>query len=170
MAKHWLSAIILAAASAAGPATAQVLGDDAAACGGAQGPAILATVTGLKDARGTVKLELYPANEADFLKDDKKLLAAGKVFRRVMVAAPGPGTARLCIRAPRPGRYALFFCHDRDGRRKFDFWVDGAGFPGNRRIGRSRPRLADALIQVGPGVTATTIRVQYLRGLGGFGF
>jgi uncharacterized protein (DUF2141 family) len=167
----WLSGIILAtAATAAMPAGAQVLGGDAAACGGGQGPAILATVTGLKDARGAIKLELYPANEADFLKDDKKLLAEGKVFRRITVAAPGAGTARLCLRAPRPGRYALFFGHDRDGKRKFDFWVDGAGFPGNRRIGRSRPKLADALIQVGPGVTATTIRVQYLRGLGGFGF
>ncbi|WP_375272808.1 DUF2141 domain-containing protein [Sphingomonas sp.] len=162
--------LLATAACGAGPAGAQVLGGDAAACAGGQGPAILATVTGLKDARGMVKLELYPANEADFLQDDKKLLAANKVFRRVTVAAPGPGTARLCIRAPRPGRYALFFGHDRDGRRKFDFWVDGAGFPGNRKIGRSRPRLADALIDVGPGVTATTIRVQYLRGLGGFGF
>ncbi len=171
MAKTWISGMLLAtAACGAGPAGAQVLGGDAAACAGGQGPAILATVTGLKDARGMVKLELYPANEADFLQDDKKLLAANKVFRRVTVAAPGPGTARLCIRAPRPGRYALFFGHDRDGRRKFDFWVDGAGFPGNRKIGRSRPRLADALIDVGPGVTATTIRVQYLRGLGGFGF
>ena len=159
-------------------ARAQILGGDAAACagasagakGGAQGPAILATVTGLKDARGTIKLELYPANEGDFLEDDKKLLAAHKVFRRITVAAPGSTVARLCIRVPRPGRYALFFGHDRDGKRKFDFWSDGAGFPGNRKIGRSRPKLADALIDVGPGVTATTIRVQYLRGLGGFGF
>lgn len=166
----WRVALIAAAGLASVPASAQVLGPDAAACNGGQGPAILATVTGLKDARGTIKLELYPANETDFLEDDKKLLAAGKVFRRITVAAPATSVARLCIRVPRPGRYALFFGHDRDGKRKFDFWSDGAGFPGNRKIGRSRPKLSDALIQVGAGVTQTTIRAQYLRGLGGFGF
>lgn len=166
----WRVALIAAAGLASVPASAQVLGPDAAACNGGQGPAILATVTGLKDARGTIKLELYPANETDFLEDDKKLLAAGKVFRRITVAAPATRAARLCIRVPRPGRYALFFGHDRDGKRKFDFWSDGAGFPGNRKIGRSRPKLSDALIQVGAGVTQTTIRAQYLRGLGGFGF
>ena len=176
MATIWLNGMVAAALAGAvvaatpSPARAQVLGGDAAACGGGQGPAILATITGLKDARGSIKLELYPANEVDFLKDDKELLAAHKVFRRITVAAPAGTTARLCIRVPRAGRYALFFGHDRDGKRKFDFWTDGAGFPGNRRIGRSRPKLADALIDVGAGVTATTIRVQYLRGLGGFGF
>jgi len=176
MATIWLNGMVAAALAGAAvaatpsPARAQVLGGDAAACGGGQGPAILATITGLKDARGSIKLELYPANEVDFLKDDKELLAAHKVFGRITVAAPAATAARLCIRVPRAGRYALFFGHDRDGKRKFDFWTDGAGFPGNRRIGRSRPKLADALIDVGAGVTATTIRVQYLRGLGGFGF
>ncbi|WP_019515263.1 DUF2141 domain-containing protein [Sphingomonas sp. Mn802worker] len=165
-----LSILAAIATLAAVPAGAQVLGQDAAACSGGQGPAILATITGVKDARGTIKLELYPANEADFLEDDKKLLAAGKVFRRITVPAPAGNVARMCIRVPRPGRYALFFGHDRDGKRKFDFWSDGAGFPGNRKIGRSRPKLSDALIQVGPGVTQTVIRAQYLRGLGGFGF
>lgn len=175
MAKGWRGGLIAgagiaAALVAAAPAGAQVLGPDAPACGGGQGSAILATITGLKDARGTIKLELYPANETDFLEDDKKLLAAGKVFRRITVAAPAGNVARMCIRVPKPGRYALFFGHDRDGKRKFDFWTDGAGFPGNRKIGRSRPKLTDALIQVGPGVTQTVIRAQYLRGLGGFGF
>jgi uncharacterized protein (DUF2141 family) len=70
---------------------------------------------------------------------------------------------------PRPGRWALFVGHDRDGKRKFNFWSDGAGFPSNRRIGRAKPKLADALIDVGPGITTTSVRMQYLRGLGGFG-
>ncbi|KTT74133.1 DUF2141 domain-containing protein [Sphingomonas endophytica] len=152
------------------PASAQVLGSDAAACTAGQGPAILATVTGLKDRRGTLKLELYPATEEDFLAGDDDLAKAGKFFRRITVNPPAGGDATICIRAPRPGRYALFFGHDRDGKRKFNFWSDGAGFPSNHRIGRARPKLADALIDVGPGVTRTVIRAQYLRGLGGFGF
>ena len=70
---------------------------------------------------------------------------------------------------PRPGRYALLVTHNRDGKNKFSFWSDGAGFPGNERIGRSRPKLAQAEVEAGAGITVATVRVQYLRGLGGFG-
>jgi uncharacterized protein (DUF2141 family) len=150
------------------PAGAQAIGADAAACNSGQGPAILANVTGLKDRRGTLKLELYPANEQDFLEKDGVLIRAGKTFRRISVAAPASGDARICIRVPRPGRWAIFAGHDRDGKNKFNFWSDGAGFPSNRKLGRAKPKLADSVIDVGPGVTQTTIRMQYLRGLGGF--
>jgi uncharacterized protein (DUF2141 family) len=70
---------ILAAAllMAATPADAQVLGSDAAACSAGGGSAILVQVTGLKDRKGRIKLELYPATEADFLKDDDNLVAEG---------------------------------------------------------------------------------------------
>lgn len=163
-------ALALGAATLPGAATAQVLGEDAAACTTRSGPAIQATITGLKDRRGTLKLELYPATEDDFLEHDNVLRKENKVFRRVSADPPASGNPVLCIRVPRPGRYALFFGHDRDGKRKFSFWTDGAGFPSNRKIGRARPKLNDAIIDVGPGVTTTTIRAQYLRGLGGFGY
>lgn len=171
MATRGLMTAVMAATTllAAPSAGAQVLGSDAAACTGGQGPAIRATITGLKDARGSVKLELYPANEEDFLAGDDDLAKRGKPFRRVTVAAPAGGSATVCIRAPHAGRWALFVGHDRDGKPKFNFWSDGAGFPSARKIGRSRPKLEDALIEVGNGVTPTTIRMQYLRGLGGFG-
>ncbi len=154
--------------SVAAPAHAGVLGSDSAACAGGAGPAIRANVSGLKDRIGELKLELYPANEADFLKADHDLVREGKVFRRVVVATPQSGSIALCIKAPTPGRYALLLTHNRDGRNKFDFWVDGAGFPSNVKLGRTRPKVSMALINVGPGVTVTDIRAQYLRGLGGF--
>ena len=157
-----------ARAAGAAPTRAQAIGPDAAACA-AGGPAIQATITGLKDRRGTLKLELYPANEQDFLADDNALIAAGKTFRRVSVAVPASGNPVVCIRVPRAGRYALFFGHDRDGKPKFNFMSDGAGFPSNQRLGRSRPKLSEALIDAGAGVTTTTIRAQYLRGFSGFG-
>lgn len=150
-------------------ASAQILGGDAAACARADGPAIQADITGLKDRKGSLKLELYPADEADFLKDDHDLIAAGKTFRRVSVPAPASGPTVMCIRVPRAGRYALLFSHDRDGKNKFSFWSDGAGFPDNTRLGRSRPKLEQALVTVGAGVAVVHIRAQYLRGLGGFG-
>lgn len=157
-------ALLLAGAM---PANAEVLGADAAACQGGA-PAILVKITGLKDRKGELKLELYPANEADFLKDDRDLLAQGKLFRRVRVPTPAAGTPSLCIRVPRAGRYALLFTHNRDGKNKFSVFADGAGFPSNARLGRTRPRLAQALVDVPAGVASVTIRAQYLRGLGGF--
>jgi len=146
------------------------IGEDAAVCAGNTGPAVRVNVIGLKDRTGRLKLELYPGNEDDFLKDDRDLKKEGKFFRRVWVDTPPEGNVVLCIRAPRPGRYALFFTHDRDGKNKFNIWKDGAGFPSNEKLGRSRPRLRQSLVDIGNGVTNTTIQVQYLRGIfAGFG-
>lgn len=153
----------------AAPAGAQgaPIGADAASCANG-GPAIRANIVGLKDRSGRVKLELYPATADDFLKDDVDLVREGKTFRRIWAQTPASGDVAICIRVPAPGRYALLFTHDRDGKNKFNFWRDGAGFPSNANLGRSRPKLAVATIDVGRGVTTTTIRAQYLRGLSGF--
>lgn len=149
------------------PASAQAIGD-AAACSG-HGPAIRVNVLGLRDRTGEIKLELYPPNGTDFLRDDRDLIREGKVFRRVRVPTPRSGAVQVCIAVPAPGRYALLVTHNRDGRNKFSIWNDGAGFPSNQRLGRARPNVDQALINVPAGVTTTNIVVQYLRGLGGFG-
>jgi len=163
-------ALTVAALMLSVPAGAQVLGSDEAACRPGGGPAILARVIGLKDRNGRVKLELYPANETDFLEDDNKLVAQGKTFRRVWTAMPASGPVDVCIRVPRPGRYALLVTHDRDGKNKFNFFKDGAGFPGAGKVGMSRPKLAQAIVDVGEGTAERVIRMQYLRGImSGFG-
>jgi uncharacterized protein (DUF2141 family) len=144
------------------PATAQLLGDTAACRSG--GPAIQADITGLKDRRGTLMLELYPATEADFLANDSRLRDAGKTFRRIRAEPPASGTVSLCVRVPAPGTYALFLQHDRDGKNKFNFWSDGAGVPGNQRIGRAKPTLTQARVTVGSGVATVPITAQYLHG------
>jgi len=165
-----LAGLVVVAAMIGGPADAQgILGSDGAACNAGQGPAIQANIIGLKDRTGELKLELYPDNEQDFLKDDRDLLKEGKLFRRVRAPTPATGPTVMCMRVPRPGRYALLFTHNRDGKNKFSFWTDGAGFPSNIKLGRSRPKVTQAEISVGEGVTVTTIRAQYLRGLSGFG-
>ena len=145
-----------------------VLGSDAAACAPGGGPAIHVTVEGLKDRTGELKLELYPATEADFLKDDRDLIKEGKFFRRVRLPTPASGPVILCIRVPNAGAYALLFTHNRDGKNKFNFWSDGAGFVSPTKLGRSRPKLAQARIVVPQGMVSVEIRAQYLRGLGGF--
>lgn len=150
-------------------ARARVGGQDAAVCVDGDGPAIQANITGLKDRTGRLKLELYPATEEDFLKDDTQLVRDGKVFHRIWVATPAVGEVVMCIKVPKPGHYALFFTHDRDGKNKFNFWRDGGGVPSNIRIGAAKPKLATATIEVGAGITIANIRAQYLRGLSGLG-
>ncbi len=146
-----------------------VVGSDAAFCEPGGGSAILADISGLKDRKGRLKLELYPATDEDFLKDDRDLIAQGKFFRRVWADMPAAGPVEICIKAPHPGRFALFFTHDRDGKNKFNFWVDGAGLPSNHKIGMSRPKLDYAVVDVGSATTVTHIRAQYLRSvLSGF--
>lgn len=145
-----------------------IMGTDAAHCSAGRGPAIQVNVLALKDRRGQLKLELYPATEADFLRSDTQLLAEGKVFRRVTVDAPVAGQVAMCIRVPHPGRYALLFLHSRRAQDKFDVWQDGVGLRSNTRIGRARPALANATVEVGNGVAVLDIETQYLRGLGGF--
>lgn len=161
-----LLALLLSASPLAAKARAAI-GSDAAACDANDGPAILATISGLKDRKGRLKLELYPATANDFLRDDRDLINEGKVFRRVWADTPAAGPVEICIRVPRAGSYGLFFTHDRDGKNKFNFWSDGAGITSNARIGASKPKIGASTVEVGSGITTVTIKAQYLRGLSG---
>ena len=133
------------------------------------GSAFLVDVQGLKDRKGRLKLELYPANDEDLLADDNILIAAGKAFRRVELSVPASGAVELCIRAPGPGRYALSLMHDRDANRRFSLSIDGIGFVGNPKLGWSKPRAAAASATVGSVPTRISIRINYRRGLFSFG-
>ena len=138
-------------------------------CALVSGPAVYVNVVGLMDRNGRLKVEIYPPNETDFLRDDTSLKREHRPFRRVWVPTPPVGPATVCIRVPWAGQWALLVTHDRDGRNKFNFWQDGAGFPSGSHLGRSRPKLRQALLNVGAKGGAVTVKMQYLRGLGGFG-
>ena len=146
--------------SAAAPARAS--GD--AACGpDEQGPALKVLVVGLKDRRGTLRLELYPDNDQDFLGDSSKIIAEGRTFRRVIAPTPQSGEVQLCVRAPAPGRYAAAVLHDRrGGTLKFSPWTDGAGFPGDPKLGTSKPKANQAVVDIGAGVTHPAVVMNYL--------
>lgn len=132
---------------------------------GEAGPAFLVDVDGLKDRTGNLKLEVYPANDADFLQDDNILLNAGKVFRRVEVPVPA-GRAELCVRVPGPGTYSITVLHDRDSNRKFGWTIDGIGFSSNPKLGWSKPKAANARAVAGAGLTRISVVMNYRRGLG----
>jgi uncharacterized protein (DUF2141 family) len=133
------------------------------------GPSFLVSVEGLKDRRGLLKVEVYPDNDDDFLADDNKLVAAGKVFSRVEMSTPATGAVEVCIRVPRAGRYAVSVLHDRDGNRKFGLSSDGIGFAGNPRLGWSKPHADAASANARSGPTPITIVMNYRHGLLSFG-
>lgn len=134
---------------------------------GESGPSLMVEVVGLKDRTGRLKLEVYPDNDADFLMDDNVLVYQGKTFRRVEEAVPpGTGSVNLCVRVPGPGSYSVMVLHDRDGNRKFGWWVDGIGFGSNPRLGWHKPKAAAARITAGNGPTPIRIVLNYRNGLG----
>jgi uncharacterized protein (DUF2141 family) len=138
-------------------------------CSLVSGPMVRVNVAGLMDRTGRLKVEIYPNNETDFLRDDTGLKRDKRPFRRVWMKTPASGPVSICIRAPYAGQWAVLLTHDRDGKNKFNFWQDGAGFPSNQRLGRSRPKVRQALLNVPAQGGQVTIKVQYLQGLGGFG-
>jgi len=133
---------------------------------GEKGPAVRVTIAGIKDAKGTLRLELYPATDKDFLASDKDLISAGKPFRRIDHKGFAAGSSTLCIRAPEPGTYALSVLHDRNGDGKFGFLSDGVGFSRNPKLGRSKPKVNTVSMRVGTGVEVAKIIMNYRRGLG----
>jgi uncharacterized protein (DUF2141 family) len=129
------------------------------------GPAFMVDVTGLKNRTGRIKVEVYPANDQDFLADDNVLIMAGKTFRRAEAAAPASGDARFCLRLPGPGRYAVSVLHDTDSNRKFNWTHDGIGFSANPKLGWSKPKAASVAVNAGAGLTPLRIVMNYRNGL-----
>lgn len=129
------------------------------------GPALLIAVEGLKDRRGLLRAELYPADDADFLQDDAVLINQGKTFRRVDIDLPASGPVTMCLRVPHPGRFSLSVLHDRNRNLKWDKLSDGLGFGGNPSLGWSKPKAASASVEAGSGPTRVVVVMNYLRGL-----
>lgn len=132
---------------------------------GETGPALLVSAVGLKDRAGDLKLEVYPANDQDFLQDDKILIGQGKTFRRVEEPVPASGTPTLCVRVPGPGTYAVSLLHDRDANHKFNLSGDGVGFSGNHKLSWSKPKAAASSVVAGAGLTRVPIVLNYRQGL-----
>lgn len=165
----WVAAMLPLLAAAAAPPLRSTpdLGQAEGRCRpGESGPAFLVGVNGLKDRRGQLKLEVYPANDQDFLADDNILVAAGKTFRRVVVDVPATPVPVLCVRVPGPGRYAVSLLHDRDSNRKFGWRVDGVGFASNPRLGLAKPKARNASATAGATPTRIDIVMNYQHGFG----
>lgn len=141
------------------PGSAVPVGPDAPRCRpGAPGSALLVGVTGLKSRAGTLRVQLYGANSADFLTKGKKL-------RRIDVPVSA-GAMEVCVALPGAGRYAVAVRHDADADRKSG-WKDGGGFSRNPSISLTnlQPKHRQVAFNVGAGVHRVPIVMQYRRGL-----
>jgi uncharacterized protein (DUF2141 family) len=156
-------------AASAAAAQAPILGPDAAACrSGSNETALLVVIDGFKHRDGLVRAEVYPANDDDFLKLDHRLKAEGKFFRRIEVAPPRSGPAKICVRLPEPGDYAVVALHTTNvetHRRKFNFREDGVGFVNNPRLGLNQPKAERVSLTARRGVNEEVVILNYLRGL-----
>lgn len=161
-----LSLLLPLAAAALIPSTPDLGKAEGQCRANERGPAFEVDVEGLKDRTGKLKLEVYPANDKDFLADDNVLVSTGKTFRRVEVPVPATGTPRLCVRLPGPGTYAVSLLHDRDNDRKFNWRIDGIGFSGNPKLGWGKPSVRNVATSAGSGMTSLRIVMNYRSGLG----
>lgn len=159
------AALMLTAAAPVIPSTPDLGKAEGQCRPGESGPAFLVDVLGLKDRTGKIKLEVYPANDEDFLADDNVLVAAGKTFRRVEITPPAEPTPRLCVRLPGPGHYAVMLLHDRDSNRRFNWQRDGIGFSNNPHLGWSKPKAASVSVAAGERPTPLRIVLNYRNGL-----
>ncbi|RVU05445.1 DUF2141 domain-containing protein [Novosphingobium umbonatum] len=129
------------------------------------GPSFLVSVNGLKDRKGHIKVEVYPATDADFLQDDNILVYQGKTFRRVEEEVPQTGPVQVCIRVPAAGAYGLTVLHDRDNNRKISLSQDGFGVANAQHFRWSMPKLPAARVVAGAGPTRINITLAYRSSL-----
>lgn len=146
----------ISAAAWAGPAVAML--GDADACARGES-AVLVRVNGFKEREGTLRVQVYGSNPADFL-------AKGKKLKRIDVPVAKAGRMDVCVSLPGPGNYAVAVRHDVDGDGKSS-WSDGGGFSRNPRISllRLKPRYEDVAIEVGRGVRPVDVTLLYRSGL-----
>lgn len=147
---------VMAAAAWSAPAAA-MYGDTAACARG--DTAVLVRVDGFKEREGTLRVQVYGSNPADFL-------AKGKKLRRIDVPVSRSGRMDVCVALPAPGAYAIAVRHDLDGNGKSG-WSDGGGFSRNPRISllRLKPNFNDVVIQVGHNVRPVDVTLLYRNGL-----
>ena len=151
--------IALAAAAASVPAQAQYrdkISNDLARCNAGKGPAVSVTVAGIKQAKGTIRVQSYRATKEDWLEK-------GRWINR-MEAPAKAGTMRFCVPLPGAGRYAIAVRHDLDGDGETDIFGDGGAMSNNPSINifnLGKPSYKKVGFNVGSKPESITIQMRY---------
>lgn len=115
------------------------------------------TVTGIKNAKGVIRLALCPP-DAGF--PDCKT----KVVRTASLPISG-GTASVTLTGLVPGRYAVSVFHDANSNNKLDTFAgipkEGYGFSRNPGFKPRAPKFSEAEVQV-QGTSTVAIKLRYI--------
>lgn len=152
-----LAASLGSGAGAASIQYRQVIANDLDECDADQGPAVRVAVQGIKASSGTLRVQLYRATEAEWLKK-------GAWLKRIEVRARA-GAMAFCLPVPAAGSYAVAVRHDINGNGDTDISKDGGGMSNNPSINifnLGRPSYRKTAFAVGPGVTAIRIEMKYM--------
>jgi uncharacterized protein (DUF2141 family) len=155
------TALVIAATAiaVAAPAAAQYrnhIANEPDRCRDGAGPAVKVQISGITPAHGTLRVQIYPGNAADWLK-------TGHWLNRIEVPASGT-TATVCMPVPKPGTYAIAVRHDVNGNGKTDIRSDGGGMSNNPSINilnLGKPSYDKTAFPVGAGVKTISIRMRY---------
>lgn len=131
--------------------------NDLGDCRAGSGPALLVTVEGVKSSAGTLRLQSYRANAAEWL-------AKGKWLNRIEVPARA-GTMTFCVPVASPGTYGIAVRHDENGNGKTDISEDGGAMSNNPSLNifnLGKPSYSKVGVAVGQDVKSIRIRMRYL--------
>lgn len=134
----------------------QILTNNMAHCAPGAGPAVKVTVTGIKDARGMIRVQSYNATKADWLE-------SGRWLARIEVPATS-GSMTFCVPMPSSGSYGIAVRHDVNGNGKTDIREDGGAMSNNPSINifnLGKPSYTRTAFPVGNGVTAISVNMKY---------
>ena len=141
------------------PAEAQYrekITNNPAKCAAGKGPAVMVSITGIKESRGTIRVQSYRATKQDWLEKGRW------IYR--MEAPAKAGTMRFCMPLPKAGHYGIAVRHDLDGDGETDIFGDGGAMSNNPSINifnLGKPSYKKVGFDVGKGVENISIRMRY---------
>jgi uncharacterized protein (DUF2141 family) len=154
-----LSALALAGVTLAAPVLAQnrqILAHDPSKCAAGAGPAVRVTLTGVKESRGTIRVQSYRATKEDWLEK-------GHWIYRIEAPAKA-GNMTFCMPLPAAGSYGIAVRHDLNGNGKTDLFSDGGAMSNNPSVNifnMGKPSYKKVAVAVGNGVQSISMQMRY---------
>lgn len=121
------------------------------------GPKIRVNVSGIKAAKGVVRVQAYYGIKADWLEK-------GRWLTRVEAPARA-GTMTFCLPVPEAGTYGVAVRHDLNGNGKTDLSEDGGAMSNNPSINvfnLGKPSYKKTAFTAGGGVTTISVTMKYM--------
>lgn len=154
-----IAALAIAGTAVPVPAHAQYrdkISHDASKCSADGGPAVWVSISGVKESKGTIRVQSYRGTKADWLEK-------GRWINRIELPAKA-GTMRVCMPLPAPGAYGIAARHDLDGDGATDLFGDGGAMSNNPSVSifnLGKPNYKKVIFNVGSGVESISIQMRY---------